>query len=291
MSNILDNPQSNNSAPTKKQEIRQSDIDGRHFLFHSLPKEFFNLFSNYYILEKKKAIDSAVISSAQLNGYMWMSVFDATKYALILFIPILIVLIKLAFIKSVVVWVIDMLVLTGILLFVGWHFEYYAKMRAKQIDAVTHNLFDHTGKVFYQTFFALLVSLSIGAFVVAFSFDSLLELFQNILLYVKNNGGYSHSYFEKRLFYSGVKTYNFLISVKEMKEHQSLILSILANPYIFLVYINIYSIGFLIFLERYFYKKEEKLKILEIEREKMDNGYPIEYVLKKIHKWRKEYGL
>jgi len=286
--NVLDSLMSDgNSAQGKKQDIRQDEITGKKFLFHSLPKEFYNWFNNYYMLEKKMKIDIASVPSAQLNGYMWLTVFDGTKYALLLFFSLVASFIKLELTPNLISLVTTFLVYTGVLIFVVWHVDYYARMRAKEVGPVTKKIISMTTKIYYSTFVSLFVALTLAFIFFVSTLSSFMDLLQQIIIHYQ----ISDTFFVKHYILPPlVYVYNFFVDIIN-KGGKNNFIDFLTNPYVFLIYMALYSLIIFYFFEKESYLKEKAMKEKEIEYESIDKGYPIEYALKKIHEWREKNGM
>jgi len=275
------------SSRGKKQDIRQDEITGKKFLFHSLPKEFYNWFNNYYMLEKKMKIDMASVPSAQLNGYMWLTVFDGTKYALLLFFALTVVFVKLELAPNLISLLISFFIYTGILIFVVWHVDYYARMRAKEVGPVTKKIILMITKVYYSTFIFLFSSLVI-AFIVFFStLSSFLDLLEQVIIHYQLSNNYLIKHYLLPVL---VDIYNFFVDIINQGGKNEFI-DFLTNPYVFLIYMTIYSFVVFYFFEKNAYTKEYTTREEEIEYDSIDKGYPIEYALKKIHEWRRQNGM
>ena len=286
--NVLDSLMSDgDSSNGKKQEIRQDEITGKKYLFHSLPKEFFNWFNNYYMLEKKMRIDIASVPSAQLNGYMWLSIFDGTKYALMLFFALMAIFIKLEIGDNLISLLISIMLYTGILIYVIWHTEYYAKIRAKQVGPVTEQIVKMTTKVYYSTFISLFLTLVFAFGIFISMFSSILHLLYQIIIHYQISDNYL---IKTYLLPALVDVYNFFVDIVNSGGNNKFI-SFLTNPYVFLFFISVYTLAIFYIFEQEIYKKELLAKDKEIEYEELEKGYPIEYALKKIHKWREKNGM
>ena len=286
--NVLDSLMNDgDSAGGKKQDIRQDEITGKKYLFHSLPKEFYNWFNNYYMLEKKMRIDIASIPSAQLNGYMWLTIFDGTKYALMLFFSLVATFIKLEITPNLISLLIAVIFYSTVLIFVVWHLEYYAKMRAKQVGPVTEQVVKMTTKVYYSTFFSVFLSMVFAFAIFVSMLTSILDLLQQIIYHFQLTDNYL---IKTYVLPALVAIYNFFVDIVNTGGENNFV-SFLTNPYIFLFLMSLYTVVMSYFFEKDVYEKEEALKEKEIEYESVGQGYPIEYALKKIHEWREKNGM
>jgi len=285
--NIFDNT-SSDSKPSKEQSIKQNEINGKTYLFHSLPKEFYGWFISKYILEKKMPIDRSSVTASQLNGYMWMTLFDATKFSIFLFFITISALIKVLVSPNLIGIIISLLIYNGFLIYVVWHIEYYSKMKARVVGPVTKHIVKMTSDVYFSTFFSVFLSLIIGVLVLFYMSQSLMELFQNILIYYKNHT--NHGFYSQEIFKIAVYIYNTLLEM--LYGHRSnIFLTFFTNPYVYTIFLTLYVIILHYFFYRKFYNKEYQIVKEDEEHDLFSQGYPIDLALKKIHDWRKENGL
>lgn len=284
--NILDN--TSDSRPSKEQNIKQNEINGKAYLFHSLPKEFYGWLISKYILEKKTPIDRSSVTDAQLNGYMWMTVFDATKFSIFLFFITMFSAIEVLMSPNFKEILLSISIYSGFLIYIVWHLEYYAKMKARIAGPVTEHSVKMIADVYISTFFSVFISLIIGVLILLYMSHSLLELFQNMLLYYK--GHITHTFYDQKIFKVGIYLYNALIDM--LYGHRiNKFLSFFTNPYIYIIFLTLYAITIHYIFYKKFYNKEKRNMEEDAKHDLFLEGYPIDIALKKIHDWRKENGL
>jgi hypothetical protein len=266
------------------QKIKTNEITGKRYQFHSLPKEFQDWHNLYYILEKQGEVDRNIVAEANLNAYFWMSLFDATKYALFLSGFAIFAILKWVVTNSILGLIFALLTFTPILIFVGYHFIFYMLIKAQVVGPVTKKLAKNTADTFLNVFFAVYFSILIGFVFVFYFLDSLMPLFfhfiANLYKYV-----YIHDYFNsiqgiilKYLieFHNGLV---YLINTKNL----------LKNIYLYSLIIFLISILIIGYIAAKAYYKHRKNILMEVKREQLKQGYPIEIAQSIITEWRKKH--
>ena len=271
-------------AQNDGQKIKTSEITGERFQFHSLPKEFQDWHNNYYILEKQGEIDSNAVSKAMLNSYMWLAVFDGTKYALFLFSFVVFAIIKWKLGESFLSFFLGFLTLLPILIFVAYHFIFYAMIQAQVIGPVTKTMANSTSHTFMVTFFAVFFSL-ISAFIffVYFLKSFLVILFYFIADLYSKHGMELDSFWQKIIDYL-IIFHNLLVRIIEGN-------SIFNNIYTYTLIIAFIVIFFLLSFYQYHFILHRSAILKEMKKEKLRQGYPIEVAQQIIKEWRKRHGM
>lgn len=270
------------------QSMKATEITGDRFLFHSLPKEFQDWHTTYFVLEQRGDLDGNIVSKAVLNGYMWKTFADASLYGFVTGMAIIFAILKLKFSPTFIGFSISMLFFLPWLLYTIYHFTFYSYIRAQIVGSITLAGYKHTSLIFYQTFAAIVISLTLAGVVTISFFDSINELIGNLI-----NAGNG----------SGINIFGYNLQIKDtlLSTHETMT-NLLAgsNSLLGIVLFNEWIMGTvflgLTFSTIYFYEKEcykkhkEKMDI-EVKKSRAESGYPIESALETLWEWRKKYGV
>jgi len=265
------------------QKVKTNEITGKRYQFHSLPKEFQDLHNLYYILEKQGNIDRSAVAKANLNAYFWMSLFDATKYAIFLFGFTVFAILKWSLSNSLTGFIIAMLTYIPVVIFVGYHFIFYMLIKAQVIGPVTKNLAKSTADTFVNMFFSVYLALLVAFLFFIYFLNNLLVIF----------------------FYLIVKIYKYVYLHNDFDSIQGIILKYMIIFHNILANItngkdivhNIYVYSFIIFIITLliigsiagkYYKDHREEVLKELKREQLKQGYPIEVAQNIITEWRKK---
>jgi len=267
------------------QKVKSNEITGDRFQFHSLPKEFQDWHNNYYIIEKNGNIDINSISKAILNGYMWESISDGTLYGISMFFIIISAALKLALTFSIPSIIITMLLFVPVLIYVAYHFKFYANIRAQIIGPVTQASANVTAYTFYSTFGAVLFSLILAAlFILFFAQDILQELFKFIVQFNLEHGN-DMGKVDSTIFDSLVWLHNIIVDLIYNEGPW------FGNPYFLIVLFGLMSGITIFFFEIKEYKSHRDVILNSIEEFENESGYQIETSKKIMDKWREEHGI
>jgi hypothetical protein len=272
----------------KGQQVKSNEITGERFQFHSLPKEFQDWHNNYYILEKQGEIDKNSVSKAILNGYMWQTITDGTNYGIATAIATIAAIIKWKLTGGVLGFLFSAIFFYPFLLFVAYHFIFYAMIRAQVIGPVTKGSANVTTYTFYTTFFGLYLSIiAVFIFMIALAKDIVLFLFMLIVeLHMKTINGQQlnaiQQYFEDFFIW----LHNFIIEVFIIQPD-----NFFESIYFMTILMTLSSIGIFFFFEKQNFKKREKDIQEELAKHKLAQGYPIETAQKIMTEWREQNGM
>ena len=268
----------------KGQQVKSNEITGDRFQFHSLPKEFQDWHNNYYILEKQGAIDINSVSKAILNGYMWKTVTDGTSYGIATAIAAISAVIKWKLTGGLGGFLFSAMFFYPFLLFVAYHFIFYAIIRAQVIGPVTKNSANVSAYTFYTTFSGVFLSLII-AFVFFISIAKDIALLIFMLLKQIHFSGDNYSGYKESIENFFIWLHNFIvevfISTGPISESIYFYTFIIATTSILLIFL---------FERRTFLDKNKEIES-EVEKTKLEQGYPIEAAQKIMTEWREENGI
>ena len=266
------------------QNIKQDEINGQQHTFHSYPKEFQAWHNTQFMLEKKAPIDISTISESALNGMMWQAISDGTKFGLTSFIAIAFAIIKLKLAPNLFGLTISFLVFFPWLIYSVYHFVFYAKIRAQVVGPVTKSAFEYTARIFYETYFSIVISMTIALLFIFGILDDIALLLRDTIVGLEP-GNVFDGYLKSAL----TSIYNF--SVDLLTGPEDLLGMFLFNTY-FLVFLFLgMMLGLTYLFEKRMFEKREEIVEIELVNEKNLTGYPIENALRKLHAWRKENGV
>ena len=266
------------------QSIRQDEINGKQHTFHSFPKEFQTWHNTQYMLEKKVPIDESTVPESALNGMMWQAIEDASKFGITTFIAIAFSVIKLKLAPNLFGLLITLLIFFPWLIYSVYHLVFYAKIRAQVVGPVTTNGYSYTSKIYYETYFSIIVSLSIAMLFIFGILDDIALLLRDSILSLNPEG----------LFDGYLKTiltsiYNFTVDL--LSSPDDTLGMLLFNEYFSISIFLGMTIGLSYIFELKTFEKRKKTVEREIVNEKNLSGYPIENALRKLHEWREDNGV
>lgn len=277
-----------NKEDKKGQSMKATDITGERFYFHSLPKEFQDLHTNDYILEQRGELDPNKTSKAVLNGYMWQTIGDASSFGIITALAIIAGVVKLKL--SPDIW--GLLLTLGIfipwVIYVMYHFTFYAFIRAQIVGQVTGIIADKTTFTFYRMFILIIISLNIAFLVFCSFLEDIAILFANLAKHGSEmNSGINFLGFSSQEFF--ILIHNFIADF--INGPEDLFGKILANEWLMTIVLSA-----LLFIPVYLFEKNKYNSRLEevtveLKRVKTTSGYPIESALDCLWNWRKENGV
>jgi len=266
------------------QNIRQDEINGKQHKFHSFPKEFQAWHNTQYMLEKKATIDESTISESALNGMMWQAIGDGVKFGLTSFIAIAFAIIKLKISPNSAGLVVALLVFIPWLSYSIYHFVFYAKIRAQVVGPLSGNGFKYTAKTFYETYFGIIVSLSIALIFVFGILGDIVLLLRDTIVGLSPKGildGYL------KVVLTGL--HNFFVDL--LTPPEDLYGSILFNTYFSTFFFLGFLVGVTYLFETMTFNKRRVIVDKEIVQERNLTGYPIDNALEKLHEWRSTHGV
>jgi len=268
------------SVDNKATSVRQEDITGDQHTFHSLPKEFQAWHNTQYMVEKKIDIDESTVPDSLLNAYMWKTIYDASKFAIPTVIGIIFGVIKLKLSPNIWGLIVGLFFYIPWLLYLAYHFIFYAKIKAQVVGPVTEKCAKYTADMFYSTFFSILGSLVI-AFVITMSI-----LMHNLILAMDSK---TDSISQSIRHYM-IKVYNTMVDLMTPPEGD-LFAQLLFNTYFSTALYTILTVATILLFERQVFHERKKSVEEEIEKEELGRGYPIDSALLLINKWRQENGV
>jgi len=271
------------------QSMKASEITGDRFPFHSLPKEFQDWHTTYFIMEQRAPLDSNIVSKAVLNGYMWKSVYDATFYAIMTAIFIIFSVIKLKLSPNVWGLLISMSIYLPWLAYLIYHFKFYAFIEAQVVGPVTKSAKVHIVDFYNSTFILVLIALLAAAAVVMSLLTDIADLMARLVNEIDSKSGDPFTSIADESTRSiFVSIHNFIADI--LNGPEDTFGQILFNEYLMVVFILVVTIALII----YFYKfwKALHMETLEddIKLAKIQSGYPIEAALDCLWEWREKSG-
>ena len=261
------------------QSIRQDEINGKQHQFHSLPKEFQGWHNTQYMMEKKVFIDESTVPESLLNGYMWKAIGDGSTFGITTFLTIGFSIIKLKLAPNFWGLFIALIVFMPWLAYVVYHIIFYAKIRAQVVGRVTQNGYKYTSKIYYETFYSIVVSLCIALLFIFSILDDIVVVLRDMIVALNPEGIYE-GYLKTFLIW----IYNFFIDL--LTEPDDLFGKILFNTY----FSTFIFLGMTLYIpyvfEKQIYNERKKVVDQEIENEEELAGYPIENAMRKLTEWR-----
>lgn len=269
----------------KGQKVKSNEITGDRFQFHSLPKEFQDWHNNYYIIEKNGNIDVNSISKAILNGYMWETISDGSIYAISMFFIILSAALKLALTFSVPSVIITLLLFIPLLIYVAYHFKFYANIRAQIIGPVTQASANVTSFTFYSTFGAVLSSLVIAALFMIYFAQSILQGLFSVIIQFNLSNGQDMGKVDATIMDFLIWFHNIIVDLIYNNGPWY------SNPYFLIVFFSLLSVITIVFFEVKEYQLHRDTIVNSVEEFENEAGYPIEVAKKIMDRWREENGI
>ena len=270
----------------KPTSVRQEDITGDQHTFHSLPKEFQAWHNTQYMLEKRVDIDESTVPESLLNAYMWKTIYDATKYGIPTVIGIIFAVVKLKLSPNIWGLLIAFAVYIPWLLYLSYHFIFYAKIKAQVVGPVTEKCAKYTADTFYSSFAAILSSLLVAFVFTMAILEDLALLIHNLILSMDTNT----DAVSQSVRHHMISLYNTMVDLMTPPEND-MFGQILFNTYFSTALFGILTVATILIFERQVYHERKKSVEQEIETEELNRGYPIDTALLLITKWRKENGV
>jgi len=271
---------------SKNTSVRQEDISGDQHTFHSLPKEFQAWHNTQYMLEKRVEIDNSTVPDSLLNAYMWKSINDASKYAIPTTLGLIFVVIKLKISPDIWGLLVGMAFYLPWLIYLAYHFLFYAKIKAQTVGPVTIKCAKFTADTFYSTFFAIFGSLTIAFTFVMSIMEDLAELLYKIILTMEA----PDDMVSQGVKHYSIKVYNFMVDLVSTTG-DDLFSRILSNTYFSVTLVFSMTIATIFIFERQSYTERKEGVEAELKREEIIKGYPIDAALMVLHEWREDNGV
>lgn len=269
----------------KGQSMKASEITGDRFLFHSLPKEFQDWHTTYFILEQRGELDVNIVSKAVLNGYMWKVIGDGAVFGITTALALVAFIIHAKMDPTLFGFFIAIFLYTPWLAYTIYHFKFYALIRAQDVGAVTREAIKTTSIMFYQTFFAIVLSV-IVAFIATLTFlDSIVELLATVATNLSNAQDSSSIYVKDTCVF----IHNLLGSF--LQKPDGIFNQIMFNEWFSGILGLGITAGSIYLFETSTYKEHKSKMDIEIKKAKTASGYPIESALDCLWKWRKDNGV
>jgi len=266
------------------QSIRQDEINGKQHQFHSLPKEFQTWHNTQYMLEKKVFIDESTVPESLLNGYMWKAIGDGSNFGITTFFAIAFSIIKLKLAPNLWGLFITLIIFMPWLAYVVYHIIFYAKIRAQVVGPVTLNGYKYTSKIYYETFYSIVVSMCIALLFIFSILDDIVVVLRDMIVSLNPEGIYE-GYLKSFLIW----IYNFFIDL--LSEPKDMFGKVLFNTY----FSTFLFLGLTLFIpymfEKQIWRERRKIVDQEILNEKNMTGYPIENAIRKLGEWRAEHNV
>lgn len=269
-----------NNNQAKETDVRQEEITGKQYLFHSLPKEFQIMHNIQYIMEKKTQIDSSTVPSGLLNAYMWKAIGDGTKYGIALAMAIAASVIKIKLSPNGLGLFLVFAFYLPLLFWTIYHFYFYSKIRAQVVGRVTQKTYDVTAKMFYETFSAVSSSLIIAFLYIMYILEDIAMWLHHFILSMdsKDSDVFILFIWMKKYF---IKLYNLMIDLLTPPP-DNLLSNLLFNTYFSTGMMVVITIIFAILFEQSFYKRHRTEVEKELKEEEEMNGYALDVALNKL---------
>jgi hypothetical protein len=268
--------------------IKANAITGKRFMFHSLPKEFQDWQSVYYILEQRAPLDSNTVSRAIYNGIMWQTIGDATRYGLMMVATIIFAIVKLKLSPNIWGLITALLFFMPVLFYTMYHVYFYSFIRSQTLGAVTKAIADNTSYMFYYTFGGIVISLMVAFFFVLYIAIDIAELLAKLAFQGNINGSATESMIGGANDYI-ISLHNFIADL--VNGPNDPIGQIYFNQYITGTILLLITIVGLFVFEKIIYNKQSKKNKQELKLAKAREGYPIDTALETLWEWRRENGI
>jgi len=267
-------------------QMKSGEITGDQHLFHSLPKEFQTWHTTYYILEKEGDLDANAISKAQLNAYLWKTVFNATGYALVSFFLIMHVVFVERFFHNTLITILDLSVFIGAAIYIAYQFYFFGIIRAQIIGHLTEVMAKNTSFAYYQTYFGTLFALIIMVLFTLSVNENILELIFRMLVATEiNYAGVEKPFIVEYFFTFGIYFHNIIVTLVYNYD------SWYDNIYVMIIGLTTLLSLIIFFIERMGYNKTREEIIYEISKDRLNKKFPIEKSQMVITSWRKKHGM
>lgn len=272
------------------QSMKASEITGDRFPFHSLPKEFQDWHTTYFIMEQRAPLDSSVVSKAVLNGYMWKVIYDGTFYGVITAMFIIFSLIKLKLSPNIWGLLVSVAIYLPWMIYLIYHFKFYAFIHAQVVGPVTESGKFHTVDFFNATFGMVAGSLLVAASVVIAFLTDLADLLAKLVNEIdgKDHSSSFGAIGDDTTRSILVSVHNFIAQVLDGPD--DLFGKILFNENIMGILFSAATMAGIV----YFYKLWKAMHRETLEKDikiaKIQSGYPIEAALDCLWEWREKHG-
>lgn len=268
------------------QTVKSNEITGKRFLYHSLPKEYQDWHNNYYIIEKQGPIDNNAVSKAILNGYKWETIKDASFYATLATVTTISAVLKMKIATGLLGFFISAIFFFPVMIYIAFHFAFYAMIRAQVIGPVTRDSAKATTFMFYSTFFGIYISLIVVfVFLMMIAEDLLVLLF----MFIKSMDDMIVQGDASTIV---VWTYNFLIwfhnFIVEVIDGNG---SIYSSIYFTTFVTTSLALYMFYYIENKYYETHSVDIQNDVKRTKDGQKYPIEAAQHKMKEWRAENGV
>lgn len=279
MSDIFDGKED----PKQNIKMKGDEINGEKHLFHSLPKEFQEWHSNYYILERAGNLNTETIAKGTFNAYLWKVLFDGTSYGIYAFMMIVTSIILTRIYPNILISVVDFIFSLGMSIYFAYHFYFYGIIRAQVVGAITAKAAYYTSITFYNTVTAVFFSLITAFLFFIFILEDLLELLYRVLLTIKLSGNLD--FITQAIYNAGVIIHNLFVLFLYAET------SIFDNIYFVIFYMSLILIFLSVLMETIAYRKTRKEIIAAYSFFDLDDKFPIEKSQKVITTWRKKHEM
>lgn len=273
----------------KGQSLKASEITGDRFPFHSLPKEFQDWHTNYFIMEQRAPLDSNIVSKAVLNGYMWKVIYDGSIFGLSTSIFIIFSVIKLKLAPNMWGLFISLLIYLPWLAYAIYHFKFYAYIRAQVVGPVTKNAKETIVDFFLSTYVMTIAAILI-AFTVVLSFlHDIADLLAKLVNEMDANPDGLNATLTGPVKSAFISIHNNIAVL--LNEPEDTFGQLLFNEYLTTGFLLALSIWAIYYFEKNWYDTHKEGVDLDVKKAKVQSGYPIEAALDCLWEWRKRNGV
>jgi cbb3-type cytochrome oxidase subunit 3 len=265
----------------KSAKVRQEEITGDQHIFHSLPKELQVVHNGHYMMEKKTHIDLSTVPLATLNAYMWKVIWDATKYGIPSAILIIGSIVKLKLSPNGWGLFLSLAFIIPWALWIGYHFMFYAIIKAQVVGEATKRMAQYTADVFYSTYLSIVFSLVVAFVYIMWILEDIIMWIREKIIHLESSGGFMS---DKIVLYLK-KLHNVLVDL--IVPPEGTFNSFLFNTYTSTILLTIIFFGIVFLLERFFYKNRKQEVEEEMRLEELDKGYAFEKAMKVLEEQSK----
>ena len=254
------------SEPVK---AKQTEIDGTHYTFHSLPKEFQVWLNTHFILEKRGNMDRSTVPTSLLNAYMWLAIQDGTSKGFWLFQAAAIPAITIPLLNAVPIhFILALMISAGVVTYIAYHYVFYARLSAQVAGPVTQKAVAYTAGRFTSSLtgtFSVLTLITLPLFLFM---ENVLSAMSPYLAGAHPQGAVANWFFNK-----AVKYYNALVDVVSAQP-ETPIAHFLSSPVLLFIFFAILALVPPFIVRNVTYKRVRRDLLAEWEIEKMANLRP-----------------
>jgi len=273
--------------------VKTTEINGKQYTFHSIPREIENATNSYYIMEKKNSkLEESIISKAFLYDIRLFVIKDAINFVLLLTLFLVSFSFKYYFgtlleedkfsVFLQLSTIIPFFLYIGMLIYTASHMKQYALIESHSIGIVTEKIKSYTSDVFFSTFFYFFILLQVAILIFFSVLHSMLPIFESAYTWLQNENIVN-------VFGNGPSSFIevFIIVIKNGINLNSFYDFIYSFYFIHII-LTIFSIFFLLIIKEKNYLIFRKQSEKEFFNDQMDKGYAFDKAMMIFDKIEKE---